>query len=226
MRGVSIELAMVLATVAIVSLGCGTTSGTGGAESRDARTTHDGLVQVDIDGPGKLFLRENHGIGGYDEIVVVPSFLTYQRGSTHLDPELEKIYEVSLEQALVDAADAAHVPITYDVGNCVLKVGVGFVNVGLSRSSSADLLGEMTLVIEYQDSMSGESLLRYATDEEIEREADGTSREDQIRASFDKMISDINIIDTLRKATKVPSKPRPGCKGGLINAGRPPTAGN
>lgn len=224
MRGMSIELAMVLATVAIVSLGCSTTSGEGGAASHDARTTHDGLVQVDIDGPGKLFLRENHGIGGYDEIVVVPSFLTYARGSAHLDDELEEVYKVSLEQALVDAADAAHVPITYDVGNCVLKVGVGFVNVGLARSATADPLGQMTLVIEYQDSMSGESLLRYATDERIEREADGTSREDQIRKSFDKMISDINIIDTLRKATKVPSKPRPGCKGALINAGRPTAA--
>jgi hypothetical protein len=217
----SIELVMLATIIGIVSLGCGTTSGGGAESAPGVKTTHDGLIQVDTDGPGKLFLRENHGIGGYDAIVVVPSFVTYQRGSTRLDEELQEVYLVSLEQALVDAADAAHVPIVYEAGDCVLKVGVGFVNVGLARSDSAPILGEMTLVIEYQDSMSGESLLRYAADEKIKREADGTSREDQVRASFDKMIADINIIDALRKATKTPSPPRPGCKGELIKAGLP-----
>jgi hypothetical protein len=221
----SIELAMLVMIVGIVTLGCGTTSGGGRESTSDVNMTHDGLILVDTDGPGKLFLRKEHGIGGYDEIVVVPSFVTYQRGSTRLDSDLEDIYLVSLEQALVDAAEAANVEIVYDVGQCVLKVGVGFINVDLARSSSAEILGEMTLVIEYQDSLSGESLLRYTADEQIKREADGTSREDQIRASFDRMISEINIINALRKATKVPSAPRSGCQGNLIKA-RQPTASN
>ncbi len=204
--------------------GCGGTGGGGRSASRGGDTTADGLRQVDIEGEGRLFLRENHGIGGYDAIAIAPSFVNYRRSSTRLDPDLENAYLAALEQSLIDVAESANVEIVNEIGDCVIKVGAGFVNVQLARSSSARVLGEMTLVVEYQDSTSGQSLLRYAAEERVEREADGTSREEQVEASFDRMIEDIDIISALRKATAVPSPPRPGCKGDLINAGRPSAA--
>ncbi len=214
------------AVVLFLCLGCGTTGGTSNAgrspdsaKSKTVTKTVDGLVRVETDSPGVLFLRPDHGIGGYDAIAVAPSFVNYRRRSVRLDPADEEVYLVSLEQAIVDAAEAANVPVVDRVGDCVIKVGAGFVNVELARSSRADVLGQMTLVIEYRDSMSDQSLLRYAAQERIEREADGTSREEQIARSFDRMIEDVDIITALRKATVVPSQPRPGCEGKLIKAG-------
>ena len=220
MRGLAIALIAVL-----VSLGCGTTTGEGGSDRKDVVKTVDGLIKVETDARGDLFLRKDHGIGGYDAIAIAPAFITYRRTSAKLDPDDEELYLVSLEQSLIDIAEAANVRIVYEAGECVIKIGAGFVNVDLARSASAKMLGRMTLVIEYQDSMSGQSLLRYAAQESIEREAGGTSREQQIADSFDQMIEEVDIITTLRAATLVPSKPRAGCSGTLIDAGRP-TASN
>lgn len=218
MRGLFIALTPVL----VVCLGCGTTGGEGSSRSRPEKpiTTVDGLVKVETDARGNLFLRENHGIGGYDAIAIAPAFVTYRRTSAKLDSDDEEVYLVSLEQSLIDIAVAANVRIVDAPGHCVIKIGAGFINIDLARSASAKTLGRMTLVIEYQDSMSGQSLLRYAALEKIERESEGTSRDQQIADSFDRMIEEIDMIATLRAATRVPSPPREGCSGTLIDAGR------
>lgn len=223
MRENAITLTILLALS--LSLGC---AGTGSPPDVSARppgpiTTHDGLVKIDIDRPGELFLREDHGIGGYDAIVIVPSFVNYQRKSARLDEDLENAYLAALEQTVYDAAESANVEVVRAVGDCVIKVGAGFVNVNLARAGSRGPLGEMTLIIEYQDSMSRQSLLRYSAKERVERERDGTSRKEQVRTSFGRMIDDVDIISALRKATSVPSPPRQGCNGSLVKAGLPST---
>lgn len=216
MRGLSIALTAILA----LCLGCGTTTGGGGSGSQGPITTVDGLIKIETDARGDLYLRKDHGIGGYDAIAIAPAFVNYRRTSARLDPDDEEVYLVSLEQSLIDIAAAANVRIVDEVGECVIKIGAGFVNIDLARSASAKILGRMTLVIEYQDSISGQSLLRYAAQESIERETEGTSREQQIALSFDRMIEEVDMIATLRAATRVPSPPRAGCSGMLIDAGR------
>jgi hypothetical protein len=214
------ESILLLAIAAIVAVGCGTTSGNGGSvATKNVDTTIDGLTRVETDRPGDLFLRENHGIGGYDAIVVAPSFVSYKRSSAKLDPDLEVAYLASSEQAILDAAEEAGAPVVRGPAECVLAIGIGFVNVELARSDTAQVLGQMTLVIQYQDSVSGQSLLRYVEAQRIERESGGTSREKQIRDSFDRMIADIDITSALRAATGTPSPPRPGCGGKLVNVG-------
>ena len=216
---------LALLIVFFVGLGCGTPSGgrdTAGKASSDASSgvkSPDGLVEVEIDGPGHLFLRKEHGIGGYDAIAVAQSFVTYRRTSARIDPDEEEVYAASLEQAIIDVAEAANVPIVDTLGKCVIQVGAGFVNVQLADSDKADVLGRMTLVIEYRDSVSGQSLLRYYAEQYINRESEGTSREQQIGDSFDRMIEGVNIIATLRAATTVPSSPQAGCNGSLVNVG-------
>jgi hypothetical protein len=212
---------LALLIVLFVGLGCGTPSGgrdTAGKASSGAKSP-DGLVEVEIDGPGHLFLRKEHGIGGYDAIAVAQSFVTYRRSSARIDPDEEEVYLASLEQAVIDVAEAANVPIADTLGKCVIKVGAGFVNVQLADSDKADVLGRMTLVIEYRDSVSGQSLLRYYAEQYINRESGGMSREQQIGDSFDRMIEGVNIIATLRAATAVPSLPKAGCNGSLVNSG-------
>ena len=214
-----------LAAIFVVGLclgGCGTTPKKGGSASASApETTRDGLVKVDAYTGGDLYIRPDHGIGGYDSIVVAPASVFYTRTSARLDPEDEDVYLISLEQALVDQANEIGAPIVYDVGHCTIKIAIGFVNVNLAKNDKASVLGEMILVIEYKDSMSGESLLRLMVPEEIEREAEGVTRLEQINASFERMIDEINVTAALRSATVVPSKPREGCKGRLLNAGLP-----
>lgn len=214
-----------LTILTIGSLGCATTTDSGGSSSSRAETTPDGLVRVDTDSPGDLYLRQDHGIGGYDAVIVAPATVFYRRTSDRLDPDLQDAYLASLEQAVMDAADEAGVELVNTPGPCAVTIGIGFVNVELARSDSAKILGEMVLVIQYQDSMSGEALLRYAAPETIEHVQSGVSRDEQISQSFDQMIQEVDIINALRVATKTPSPPRPGCRGDLLNAGRSVDAG-
>ncbi len=213
-----------LAIVGMIVVSCGTTAGESPSAQAKTETTLDGLVRVDTDADGDLFLRMDHGIGGYDAILVAPSFVHYRRSSTRLDSDIEDVYLASLEQSLVDVAEEAHVPIVYQPHRCVIKVGIGFINVALARRPSAKILGEVTLVIEYRDSMSNQSLLRFVAPKRIERETGDTTRKQQIRNSFDKMIAEVDIIAALRAATVVPSPPRPGCNGDLLRAGIPDMA--
>lgn len=213
------KLFIALTAVLMISLGlgCGATPGTSKG-SKDRTTTIDGLIKVESDGVGDLYLRKDHGIGGYDAIAIVPSFVNYRRTSARLDPDDEELYLVSLEQSLLDIAEAAHVPVVTAPGNCVIKVGAGFVNVDLARSDSAKVLGRMTLIIEYQDSVSGQSLLRSVSKQTIERVSDGGTREKQIADSFDRMTAEVDVISALVAATRIPSPPRPGCEGKLVKA--------
>ncbi len=232
---------ILLTTVLGVGLGCGTTPESSSDRTPDAnananasanasasassntetRTTRDGLVLVKSDADGDLYLRADHGIGGYDAIVIAPAFVHYRRASPRLEPDTEELYLVSLEQALVDEADSVGAPVVYSVGECVIKIGVGFLNVDLARSDSAQVLGEMLLVVEYQDSLSGESLLRMTAPKRIERESEGVSRDEQVKRSFEQMIDEVNMTSAIRAATATPSGPREGCKGALLRAGLP-----
>jgi hypothetical protein len=214
-----------LIVASMVLAGCGTTpeAGSGGGDG-SPEMTRDGLIKVEGILDGDLYVRPDHGVGGYDAIVIAPAFVNYRRTSARLDPDDEELYLISLEQALVDEANSIGAPIAYEIGECTMKVGIGFVNVNLARDDTATVLGEMILVIEYQDSMSGESLVRLMVPKQIEREAEGVTRLEQIDASFERMIDEVNLSTALRSATAVPSKPRPGCEGRLVNAGLPSVA--
>lgn len=212
-----------LAIIAIALQGCGTPSGLTGAGLRNQDSTPDGLIRVESHSSENLYVRPEHGIGGYDAIIVAPAFITYRRSSRKLDPNLEIMHLAALEQFVVDAAEEDNVSMVRARDNCAITVGVGFVDVALSQSNSAETLGEMILVIQYEDSMSGQSLLLHAVPKRIERAAEGTSRDQQIRDSFDRMIEELEMMGTLRAATKTPSRPRAGCEG---NLGRVVQAGN
>jgi hypothetical protein len=214
---------LLLAMTVIIGAGCATSSGDGAPVStaRSGETTSDGLMRVETDRRGDLFLREDHGIGGYDAIVVAPSFVNYKRSSDRLDPNVEVAYLAASEQAVMDAAEEAGAPIVNVPGPCTIAIGVGFLNVELARSDTADVLGEMVFVIQYQDSVSGQALLRYVEPQRIERESGGTSREQQIRNSFDRMIEEVDVTSALRAATGTPSGPRSGCEGALLKVGLP-----
>jgi hypothetical protein len=218
MSRLSIRLALV-ATLLFGFAGCRTGLPDVGAGPPLGQVTEDGLVLVRATDAGSLYLREDHGIGGYDAVVIVPSFVNYQRSSSRLEDEQEYVYLASLEQTLFDATREAQVEVVKNAAPCVIKIGVGFINLKLARAGSRNpVLGEMTTVMEFRDSTSNESLMRFVAPKRIEREPEGADRVEHVRRSFDRIIAELDIVRVLQSARIAPSPPRPGCKGELLKA--------
>jgi len=217
----------VLSTILIGSLGCGTTSG-GAAERRTeagpkhADVSMDGLVKSEFDGPGLLYLREEHGIGGYDAILIEPAAIQYRRGSRKLDTDVENLYLVSLKQALVDEADTLGVEIWDAPDKCAIAIRAGFVNVDITPQAGGKPLLSMAFVLEYRDSVSRQSLLRFSIAKRVERSTEGSSwQRKQIKKSFDRMIEEVNMAAILLNAQSVRPPPRPSCSGTLYTVNVP-----
>ncbi len=206
-------LALVLSAVA---LGCSTS---GGSSSATVAANDDGLRAVSVDLPGQLFLRDGHGIGSYDAFVIPPATVEYARSSLRLPEEMEAGFLASLEQSLIDASDDAGIPIVDAPGACVLRIGLGFTDVRIERARS-DRLGEVVLVMEFQDTLTGQPLLRYATEHRIERDGTGAPLSDQLALAFDDMVAELNVARALRAAGLADEKVRPGCHGTLAALGR------
>ena len=196
--------------------GCGTSSG---PSETGVALTADGLQAVEVDLPGRIFLRESHQIGSYDAFTVPPATVAYARNSQRLPEEMEAGFLASLEQSLIDAADDAGIPIVDAPGQCVLQVGLGFTDVKIARGRSKKL-GEVVLVMEFRDTLSGAPLLRYAVDHEIERDGTGAPLSEQIALAFDDMVAEMNVAHALRASGLGGDTTRAGCNGTLAAIGQ------
>jgi hypothetical protein len=111
-------------------------------------------------------------------------------------------------------------------GACVMLVGVALVNVELARSNSSEAVAQMTAVMEFRDSVSGEPLLRYATQNVIKKEGSGASRSRLLRRGFDEMMQDMDIGRAMTAAGLGDGQIRPGCNGTLAKRGQQAVEGN
>ncbi|MBW2426933.1 MAG: hypothetical protein JRG86_22005 [Deltaproteobacteria bacterium] len=170
--------------------------------------------------PGVLFVREDHGIGSYDACLIAREGIAYQRGSRRLELEMEEEFKAHLEQSLFDLSEESGIPIVRSPAACVMLVGVALVNVDLERNDSAQLLGEMTLAMEFRDSLSAQPRLRYATRNHIEKDVGGSDRRAQLRQSFDEMLARMNVASALQAAGLGDREIREGCEGMLAEIGR------
>ncbi len=215
MRGTSVIWIAVL----IASLGCETPAGSSsGSDSKPRRSskssrTVDGLVETKIDMPGVLFIREDHGIGGYDAFVIPPVAVNYKRTSKRLSQELENELKTLLRDSLTDGATRSGVPIQEKPSKCAMQIGLALYNVSIARRSDTESLGEMTLVMEFRDSISGQPLLRYATKSRIENRPGGGNRVRQLRKGFDRMVAQMDLRNALVAAGLDDKARRPGCEG-------------
>lgn len=215
MRG----LGVLLVILALTGLGCGSTkNGSSGGGSAATTQTVDGLTRTEIDAPGVLFIRDDHGIGSYDAFLIPEATISYRRRSVRLPTELESAFMASLEQTLIDAAQEADIPIVQTPGNCVLQVAMGLTDVDIERTKTRSI-GRLTLVMEFRDTLSGQPLLRYATRNTIEREGTDVPRSEQISVAFDKMVGEMEIAGALRAAGLGEDAIRPGCEGTLSKRG-------
>jgi hypothetical protein len=204
----------------IAGLGCTTPSSEPKSSDKGSTKTTDGLVEVEIEMPGVLFLRDNHGIGSYDAFLIPPADIDYRRRSSKLSSEMEDEFLAQLEQALIDNAGDNDIPIEQTPGQCVMAIAVALINVDIERSSSSKTLGSMTLVMEFRDSMSRQTLLRYATQNRIESGDRRADRSRQLRDSFDQMLERMDISGAFRAAGLADDEIRPGCQGTLAERGR------
>ncbi|MBW2497725.1 MAG: hypothetical protein JRF61_10675 [Deltaproteobacteria bacterium] len=214
-----VEIAVIIALFA--GLGCGMMST--GSESdieRKPTRTVDGLVHVQIDAPGVLFLRHDHRIGSYDALQIKPAWISYKRGSRRLATDMEEEFKQQLVQSLAELARAAAIPLVDSPGACVMAIEVGLLHLDLERSSYSESMGRLTLAMEFRDSESGDPLLRYATRNRIENPGEGVTRRRQLRESFKAMLDRMNLSVSLRGAGLADDEIRPPCQGTLAQRGR------
>lgn len=161
-----------VALVALLSLhllpGCMKTTD-GSVTSTGSLTTIDGLERVEIAMPGLLEIRPDHGIGSYDAILIPKTSLSYSRSwSARLTDEAERAFLRHLRQTLVDAVAAAAIPIETTPGQCVMTVSLTVHDLVVDPSDRAERLGQMILVMEFRDSSSRQTLLRYGVETRVE----------------------------------------------------------
>ena len=178
----------------------------------------DGLINKETTVGGNLFLREDHGIGGYDQFLIPEAVIFYRRGSRKLSGGMEQEFLATLEQTLYDAANDADVKIVREPARCAMQISLAIINVDLNRRGKG-FDGTMTLAMEFRDSVSGETLLRYATENTIER-ADTPQDMSDLRRHFEKMVERLDIAPALEAAELADSELRPGCDGVLAQRGR------
>ncbi|MBW2426931.1 MAG: hypothetical protein JRG86_21995 [Deltaproteobacteria bacterium] len=214
-----VEIAVIIALFA--GLGCGmmSTGSESDIERKPARTV-DGLVHVQIDAPGVLFLRHDHRIGSYDALQIKPAWISYKRGSRRLATDMEEEFKQQLVQSLAELARAAAIPLVDSPGACVMAIEVGLLHLDLERSSYSESMGRLTLAMEFRDSESGDPLLRYATRNRIENPGEGVTRRRQLRESFKAMLDRMNLSVSLRGAGLADDEIRPPCQGTLAQRGR------
>ena len=216
------RVSMLLVIVLMTGLGCGSTSGAkkeDRSNSGAVMKTVDGLTRTEIDMPGVLFIREDHGLGSYDAFRIPEASISYRRGSRKLPEDMEATFMASLEQSLIDAASEADIPIVQSEGDCVLQVAMGLTDVDIERAKSRSI-GHMTLVMEFRDTTSNEPLLRYATRNTIKNEGSEEPRSELIGAAFDQMVDEMEISGALRAAGLSNGEIRPGCQGTLAKRGQ------
>lgn len=180
----------------------------------------DGLDRVEVPIPGVLEIREQHGIGGYDALLIPDASLRYRPGSLRLSRDAERIFLGLLRESIVDATQAAAIPLVDEPGECVMEISLGVLRLDLDIDRRADQLAEMILVMEFRDSSSRQPLLRYARVGRVQNPEQDRSHDQQLRRGLDAIVERMNLANVLRPANLADEIIRPGCRGTLAARGR------
>jgi hypothetical protein len=181
----------------------------------------DGLDRVEISARGVLDLRENHGIGSYDAFLIRDAVLRYRRRSARLTSDAESVFLSLLHGTLLEAATAADIPIVETRGPCVMEIDLEVFDMKLDPLDRNDALADLTLIMQFRDSSSGESLLRYATQNRVEHPTRrGHDADRQLQKGFDRIIAEMDISVALRASGLADDTIEPGCNGTLAARGR------
>lgn len=188
-------LSLASGLVALMLFGCGSTG------SSTPEVTKDGLVKVSGTGRAHLWIKPDHHIGRYDDILINAVGYQYGRGQDRLDSDQEAEITAMLEGALMGVAESEHVDIVEAKGPCVVAVNLGLMDLRLHTSSGAtsqtsyvSSFGSATMIVEFRDSESEEALLRYVANRGLGGgPGDGTSGADlkRLGRALGSMVTDM-----------------------------------
>ncbi|MGB0619071.1 MAG: hypothetical protein ACPGVZ_06310 [Myxococcota bacterium] len=120
-----------------------------------------------------LWVRPDHHVGHYDEILITGVGFTYGLGQTELDPTQEaKVRAMLIEAMNAFTEDPSPVGRAFAPGPCVVAIQLGLKDMRLhvndsgasgSSISYVNSFGSATMIIEFRDSRTDEVLIRYAS---------------------------------------------------------------
>lgn len=173
-----------------------------------------------------LWVKPDHHLGRYDDVIVHVAGFLYADDQRPLDPAQEDEVSQILAGALAGITANGPVGIAETPGPCVVVVNIGLKDLRLhttdtssggSSSSFVSSFGSATLVVEFRDSVSGTPLLRYMAARGLGG-GPGTGRSGANLARLGQTLGEIvtEMVDEL--ATIVPSttaKQAHECKDGI-----------
>ena len=139
--------------------------------SDPSKMTVDGLYPVKHSRIDVAFAREGLDLGPYDAVMVAPVSIAYQRKSYELNEvQVERMGRYFSETLSEELSDNGYQLVTTPGAN-VLLLQASIVDLRINRPTKAPVgratvfaaeSGEMTLIGELKDSMSGQILVRFA----------------------------------------------------------------
>jgi hypothetical protein len=183
----------------------------------------DGLDRVEVNLPGILEIREDHRIGRYDALLIPDPSMSYAADSLRLTSDGQRAFLNLLRNSIVTASERAALPVVEQPGPCVMEISLEVVQMDLETALYEDQLAELIVIMQFNDSMSGQPLLRYAKPDRVPHPEKGTSDDQQIRRGLDRIVADLNLATTLRPAGLARDVADPVCKGTLAARGRAAT---
>lgn len=168
---ISIPVALLFSVALPLLLACagdGTSSTRPAVSSRVAQTTTDGLQLARSTKRSVLWVKPDHHLGRYDDVIVQVAGFLYAAGQPPLGPAQEKEVGEMLSGALAGITANGPVGVAKEPGPCVVVVNVGLKDLRLhtaedsgSSTSYVTSFGSATLVVEFRDSLTDMPLLRF-----------------------------------------------------------------
>ncbi len=216
------------------------TSATGPSQSRPVpeapEMTPSGLVLARETPRSMLWVRPDHHIGQYDDILLTGVGFTYGLGQTELSAQEEARVRTMLIEAM-DAFTQEPSPVgrVFRPGPCVIAVQVGLKDMRLhidesgwsgSSTSFVNSFGSATMIMEFRDSMSSQVLLRYASHRGLGG-GPGTGRAGANLPRLGRALGDMvtDMTNELQKITPTTTvRPETECNDGIYKlTGRSPS---
>ncbi|MFK7896809.1 MAG: hypothetical protein AB8G23_13285 [Myxococcota bacterium] len=133
-----------------------------------AKETSDGLVVAQDTRRAILWVRPDHHLGRYDNVMVNVEGFLYARGQEPLDYAQEERIEEMLEEVFSELTSSGPVNATSTPGPCTVTINLGLKDLKLHTSdhigastSFVSSFGSTTMVVEFRDSSTDLPLLRY-----------------------------------------------------------------
>jgi len=222
-------------TIAFAALAALAFGGAGCSSSPDGKPrpisrsqTSDGLAKVSTRGPGTLYVKPNHPVGSYDDIMVATIGIDYARGQDELSEEDEDVVFDRMVATLYEGV-AADFGLAREPGPCTVKMGLYLTDVDFyeSRVSGSQTrfissYGAATLVFEFRDSTTDEALVRYGQRRSFGAGVEGGNVRgpdlDLLGATLDAMLEDVGRTLQEVLAPNVKGEAARGCQGKLGQA--------